>query len=86
MKKAKLVKHIDDWISDARLYRLSTPLQGNKYVIVSAVVAFGSGAETYIFPADKDGNALNMLELEGSFRGALDHAQALENAGYQIEA
>ena len=54
------------------------------YVIVSAVLAPYSGPETYIFPAAEDGRALSMLEMSGSFKGALDHAQALANAGYLI--
>lgn len=59
-----------------------------EYVIVSAVVAY-SGPETYIFPArpssDRPGGfeSINSLELPGSFRGALNHAQALDGAGYR---
>lgn len=55
-----------------------------EYVIVSAVVVDYSGPETYIFPADSDGKALDMLELPGSYRGDLNHAQALANAGYSV--
>lgn len=55
-----------------------------EYVIVSAVVADYTGPETYIFHADSDGKALDMLELDGSYRGGLDHAQALANAGYSV--
>jgi hypothetical protein len=60
-----------------------------EYVIVSAVVAY-SGPETYIFPArtstERPGGfeSINSLELPGSFRGSLDHAQALNNAGYRV--
>ena len=58
------------------------------HCIVSAVVAMFSGPETYIFPADA-GSAescepLNWTELPGSFRGRMDHARALRNAGYEI--
>ena len=70
---------------NASLYRLTPPLQKHKYVIVSAVVAPYSGAETYIFPANKQGEVTDWGELEGSFRGSLDHLTALENAGYDIE-
>jgi hypothetical protein len=59
-------------------------MQQTEYVVVSAVVATFSGPETYIFPADKDSKVLNWLELNGSFRGALDHAEALKGAGYTI--
>lgn len=38
--------------------------------------------ETYLFPADADGNIINWIELPGSFRGDYNHVEALENAGY----
>ena len=97
MKTAKFVRQIEGWQGDARLYRLSDPMAWEKWtsddgvskneanhVIVSAVVALYSGPETYIFPADSDGNCLDFGELTGSFRGSLDHAAALEDAGYEV--
>lgn len=55
-----------------------------EHVIVSAANVFFSGPETYIFPADKDGNILSWGELEGSYKGGLSHTKALFNAGYSI--
>ena len=46
----------------------------------------GMWYETYIFPADEDGNVLDWGELEGSYRGGMDHEEALHNAGYEIVA
>lgn len=93
MKTATYIKALD-WHSDARLYKLSEPIvehdwEGNvkgmyTYVIVSAVDAFGTGDETYIFPSDENGEPVHMLELAGSFKGSQDHAKALRNAGYVI--
>ena len=54
------------------------------HVIVSAVVAMFSGPETYIFPANDKGEITDWGELDGSFKGDLDHAQALRNAGYEV--
>lgn len=54
------------------------------HVIVSAVDVIFTGPETYIFPATPAGEVADWLELEGSFRGALDHEEALTNAGYAI--
>lgn len=93
-KTATFVRALSGWRGDARLYRLSEPLAPDygeertpaEYVIVSAVVAAYSGPETYIFPATADGAVVNYGELPGSFRGALDHAAALDNAGYAIAA
>jgi hypothetical protein len=74
-----------------RLYRLSEPLEGNEYVVVSAVTLSwvglfnGPGPETYIFPATRDGDITDWIELEGSFQGDLDHEQALKNAGYEVK-
>ena len=43
------------------------------------------GNETYIFPASKDGDVLDWIKLPGSFKGALDHARALRDAGFTIK-
>ena len=94
-KTAKFIKTLDDWRSSAKLFELSEPMEyelldsnerrKTSFVIVSAVIAMFTGAETYIFPATKDGEAINHLEMYGSFRGELDHIQALNNAGYTVE-
>jgi len=88
MRAAKYIATLPDWKSDARVYELDPPMDDEpRYVIVSAVVAPYSGPETYIFPARKVGDVfetVDMLELDGSFRGALDHEQALGNAGYEV--
>ena len=81
MKIAKYIENLD-WISDAKLYVLSEPLEGHNHVVVSAVVAYWSGPETYIFGCDERGNVVDFIELEGSFRGELDHDKALKHAGY----
>lgn len=69
--------------AEQRFYRLDPPLQGHKYVLVSAVEALFTGPETYIFPADKRGEVTDWGELEGSYRGGLDHHEALMNVGYE---
>lgn len=80
------------------LYRLDPPMQVESYdyetdtsvlgvvpyVVVSAVNVPYSGPETYIFPADESGKVLSWLEMEGSYRGGLDHAEALKGAGYDV--
>ena len=86
---------LDGWFGQAHVYEMDPPMQyGDSdqnaftfYVIVSAVVAPYTGPETYIFPAEKHGDVfktINYRELEGSFRGALDHEAALNNAGYEV--
>lgn len=98
MKTATFVKDIRGFQGDARLYKLSEPLitenydydndkqktVGYNYVVVSAAIVPYSGPETYIFGADKSGNVLSWTDLDGSFRGGLDHVRALHNAGYGI--
>jgi len=87
MGTARFIKTVPG-TGDARLYELSEPLEGYgdkyTYVVVSATIAPYSGPETYIFGANKDGDVLDWGELEGSFQGALDHAEALSGAGYDI--
>ncbi len=76
-----------------KLYQVTPPMKsqdwnGNaaeyQYVIVSAVDVMFSGPETYIFPATAGGEIAEWGELEGSFKGALDHEKALHNAGYTV--
>lgn len=68
----------------AHLYLLDPPLASGEYVRVSATVVPFSGAETYIFPADESGQVIDWGELDGSYRGGLDHAEALRGAGYEV--
>lgn len=86
--KARFVKHIDGWKGDARLYKLWPAMADgtskHQFVIVSAVVVQSCGPETYIFPATHTGEPKSFMELPGSFRGSLDHALALKNAGYTV--
>ena len=100
MAKAKLVKELRrDERGHAAVYELSEPLDGNKFVVVSAVdlgaeahildSVFGNpraSCETYIFAADENGNVSEWGELDGSFKGGKDHARALRGAGYEIAA
>ncbi|HEY6117458.1 MAG TPA: hypothetical protein VI172_16010 [Candidatus Dormibacteraeota bacterium] len=83
-KTATFIKHIQGWRGDARLYRLSPPHEASPHVIVSATEVPYLGPETYIFPATDEGSIVSWSEMEGSYRGGLDHAQALRNAGYEI--
>ena len=91
---ATWVANLKGFQGDARLYRLDPPLEVTdwagedahtvEWVIVSAIIAFFSGPETYIFEADETGEVKSWMDLEGSFRGALDHEQALNGAGYEV--
>lgn len=88
---AKQIAVLDDWNGDARLYKLSVPLAGYgndegpyEHVVVSAVITSCSGPETYIFGCDNMGNVHSYLDLPGSYRGGLNHQEALRRAGYEI--
>lgn len=84
MKTAKHIKDLSGFTGHAALYELSEPLDGHKHVVVSATHAMFSGPETYIFPADETGKVENFGELDGSQKGTLNHATALEDAGYAL--
>lgn len=81
MKKAKLLgRKISDTGADQRHYQI----EDGRFVVVSAVCAMFTGPETYIFEADAGGGITSWTELPGSFRGGLDHAEALRSYGYEI--
>ncbi|MBT2587920.1 hypothetical protein [Arthrobacter sp. ISL-95] len=77
-------KRLGDFRGDARLYKLSEPLDSHDHVVVSGINNEW-GAETYIFGADESGEVASWGELSGSFRGYVDHAEALRGAGYEVQ-
>jgi len=90
MKQATFIKNLDSFTGEAALYKLSEPAQYDKpskktkFVAVSATNAKFSGPETYIFPANEDGEVIAWGEMNGSYRGGLDHVEALNGLGYQV--
>ncbi len=87
-KIARFIKNLETDnpnVNRQALYRLEPPLDSNSYVIVSGANVVFSGPETYIFPATPEGEFVSMGELDGSYRGGLDHYQALAGAGYSLE-
>lgn len=93
-KQAILVKdNLPKFRGHAALYKMNPPLVETNYegvvtehafVVVSATDVMYSGPETYIFAADQDGHIEDGGELDGSYRGGLDHDLALANAGYEV--
>jgi len=83
--KAVLIKdNLPDFNGYAALYQMTPAHDGHEFVVASAANVPFSGPETYLFPAAADGEIKSFSELDGSYRGGLDHAQALSNAGYTI--
>src|SRR5678810_1244150 len=75
--KAYFIKPLSGFKGDARLFKTEGgPLP--TFVVVSATSLMFSGPETFIFHADQDGEVISWSELEGSFKGSLDHQKALE--------
>lgn len=85
MKTAKFIRNIGCWSSIASLYKLSEPLSGYNYVIVSSRYSGYWGSETYIFGSDENGKVTNFTELYGSYKDGLSKEYALSIAGYTIE-
>lgn len=94
---ATFVRLLPNWRGDARLYRLSRPVTfagsasrgETNYVAVSAVdlpsiIHLDAECETYIFPADADGEVLSWSELPGSTKGTIFHEVAIEEAGWVL--
>lgn len=96
MSTAKEVKRLEGFTGDARLFELSAPVEYDynydteknekltQFVVVSATSAMFSGPETYIFPANEQGEVVDWMELDGSYKGGLDHERALQRAGYEV--
>ena len=72
--------HYDYWDEDD----IDNNTPKTDFILVSGVFAY-SGPETYIFPANKEGNVIGWGEMDGSFRGSIDHEEALTNAGYKVK-
>jgi hypothetical protein len=96
-KTATFIKKLKDFTGEACLYKLSEPIEYDEpwddkgppakktnYVVVSATITPFSGPETYIFPANKEGEIVDWGELEGSYSGGLSHTKALIGAGYKV--
>lgn len=97
--KATFVKNLEEGFTGvAKLFMVDPPMQYDipwdddgppaketSFVVVSAtVVPYGFGPETYIFPADENGNVISWGELKGSYKGGLSHKTALHRAGYTV--
>ena len=84
--KAILVKDIlKGFTRHAALYRMEPPLDGHGFVIASAASPTPAGPETYLFPADAEGDVVSWTKMDGSYRGGLSHAEAFAGVGYSIE-
>jgi hypothetical protein len=60
-----------------------------KFIVSSAVFVenFFTGErvpETFLFPANENGQITSFLELRGSLNRVFDHEKAIENAGFTI--
>ena len=89
MKTATLLKtQTSEADAEQRVYRLDPPHvedgEIHDIVVVSAVYALFSGPETYIFPGTADGEITDFVEMAGSYRGGLDHEEALRGMGYEV--
>ncbi len=78
------------WKTDAALYKLSSPFvtyddEAYTHVIASSVIAFDHGGpETLVFPAQENGDPINMGDIAGG-RGYMSHEKALRDMGYELQ-
>lgn len=82
--KATIIRKLENYTGDAVLVECEEGGPLPRFVVVSATVAPFSGAETYIFAANEEGEVDDWSELDGSYRGGLNHAEALQGAGYEL--
>ena len=86
--KAKFIKDMNNFRGEAKLYEASPNIsfgdnKNTKFIIVSKIDN-EFGQETYIFPANEDGEIKDYCELSGSQKGDISHGQVLRDAGYEI--
>ncbi len=86
IKTATFIKDMASRTATQKLYRMDPPHEGHEYVAASGVQsAFDTMMpETYLFGADADGKITSYSELDGSFRGSVDHEEAIREAGYKV--
>lgn len=85
-KIAKFIKNRNG-TGIGKVYEVEPPINGSKYVWVSALDrAFDTARpETFIFTCDMAGNVTDWMEVRpGSFTGGADIEKALHSAGYEI--
>lgn len=77
--------------SEARLYHLDPPLhstiwgeQDVEYVVLYSTFYPITGEITYVLSSDETGRIVSPLDLEGSYEGGRDLAEALRRAGYEV--
>jgi hypothetical protein len=90
-KTAKIIKKFQGPKGPMWLVKVKPPIiyedkKITDFIIVSAISCASDTLEpeTYVFPSDENGTVLDWLELDGSFRGDMDHKRAIESAGYKI--
>lgn len=85
MHEARYLRPLLDWVGEVAVYDLEIPLEGYRYVVVSALSEGLPKPETFIFGADgPEGLVNDWRELPGSLQGDMDHAAALARAGYVL--
>lgn len=96
MKIAQLIKdNLPGFNGHAALYKVTPPIRDEgydeddatfliHYVIASSISGGIFGAETYLFPANEDGEITSWVELEGSQKGVTFHETVLNDIGYTV--
>lgn len=84
IKKIREIRDTEKGFDGGRLWQILWETEEGNFIVSSASVVQGE-PETYLFPADPDGTIKDWLELDGSFKGDLDHERAIRQAGYEIE-
>jgi hypothetical protein len=85
-RKVKVLrKGLEDFRGDAWLVSIARPAKlgycniKTRYYVVSGVVAFGTGWEVLIFPADKNGKVERYIEVCGGRGSGYTHEDAIED-------
>jgi hypothetical protein len=96
-KVAVLIRdNLPGYRGKAAVYKLSNPLDGHEFVVVSSVyLEFPDSVkhivpnyyESFVFPSDPEGNVVDWGKLDGSITRSevpIPHEECFKKAGYQL--
>lgn len=78
MKTATFIKDLEQCDTRVSTNRSQKLWRVDEHFVVTSAACVMGESETYVFPSDENGKVTDWGELDGSFKGDLDHGRAIE--------